>query len=308
MARTISMADRTAGSTPKLNCATSWLTRARGITVLPEIEMPGHATSVIAAFPELSCAGGPFEVTPQWGIFDDVYCAGNDAVFEFLENVLAEVLEIFPSEFIHIGGDECHKTRWKECPKCQARIKAEGLADEDELQSWFVRHFDRFLTQRGRRLIGWDEILEGGLAGNAAVMSWRSEAGGIAAAKIGHDVVMAPHQQTYLDKCQSADSASEPLSIGGCLSLQDVYNYEPIPAAMNEAEAAHVLGGQGQLWAEYFPDTVHLEYMAFPRACALAEVLWSASEKRDFADFEARLKGHLRLLDRMGVNYRALKE
>lgn len=280
---------------------------ARGITVVPEIEMPGHATSVIAAYPALSCAGGTFEVTPRWGIFDDVYCAGSDETIRFLEGVLDEVLEIFPSEFIHIGGDECPKTRWKECPKCQARIESEGLKDEDELQSWLVRHFDKFLTERGRRLIGWDEILEGGLAPHAAVMSWRSEAGGIAAAKIGHDVVMAPHQHTYFDQYQCSDSANEPLAIGGCLSLQNVFDYEPVPAELNADQAVHVLGGQGQLWSEYLPNTVHLEYMAFPRACALAERLWSAQENRDFADFEARLRGHLKLLDRLGINYRALK-
>ena len=280
--------------------------QSRGITIVPEIEMPGHASAVLAAYPHLSCAGGPFEVEARWGIFDDVYCAGNDATLHFLEDVLEEVLEIFPSRFIHIGGDECHKTRWKECPKCQARIQSQNLADEDELQSWFVRHFDAFLSARGRRLIGWDEILEGGLAPRAAVMSWRGEEGGVAAAKAGHDVVMAPHQSTYFDYYQSSQRANEPLSIGGDLSLEKVYAYEPIPGALTTEEARHVLGGQGQLWSEYMPDTHHLETMAFPRACALAERLWGAPENRDFAEFSARLRNHLRLLDRLGVNYRAL--
>ena len=280
--------------------------RARGVTIVPEIEMPGHASSVVAAYPRLACADGPFEVETRWGVFEDVYCAGNDETIGFLEDVLDEVLEIFPSEFIHVGGDECPKTRWKACPKCQARIQNEGLKDEDELQSWVIRHFDEFLAARGRRLIGWDEILEGGLAPRAAVMSWRSEAGGIEAAELGHDVVMAPNQSTYFDSYQSADSAAEPLAIGGCLTLRDAYCYEPLPAAL-DAHAARVLGAQGQLWTEYMPDTVHLEYMAFPRACALAERLWSARESRDFADFEARLRGHLRLLDRLDVNYRALE-
>ena len=280
--------------------------RQRGVTIVPEIEMPGHASAVLAAYPELACADGPFKVEARWGIFDDVYCAGNDETLRFLENILDEVMAIFPSQFIHIGGDECYKTRWKECPKCQARIQNENLADEDELQSWFVRHFDEYLNARGRRLIGWDEILEGGLARHAAVMSWRGEAGGIAAARAGHDVVMAPHGSTYFDAYQSADRDGEPLAIGGCLSLEAVYSYEPIPAQLDAATATHVLGAQAQLWSEYLPDTFHLEYMAFPRACALAERLWSASATHDFADFESRLRHHLRLLNRLNVNYRAL--
>ncbi|BCM93776.1 beta-hexosaminidase [Abditibacteriota bacterium] len=277
---------------------------ARGVTIVPEIEMPGHAKAVLAAYPELSCTGGPFEVETKWGIHDDVFCAGNDDVIRFLEDVLEEVLEIFPSQFIHVGGDECHKTRWKECLKCQARIKHENLADENELQSWFVRHFDTFLTARGRRLIGWDEILEGGLAQNAAVMSWRGEEGGIAAARAGHDVVMAPNQQTYLDYYQSANRASEPLAIGGDLSLAKVYAYEPIPESLTPEEAKHVLGGQGQLWTEYMPRPEIVEYMAYPRACALAETLWSPAQPRAFDEFLPRLKAHLRLLDRLHLNYR----
>jgi hexosaminidase len=280
---------------------------ARGITVIPEIEMPGHATAVLAAYPHLSCTGANFEVTPRWGIFDDVFCAGNDEVFRFLEDVLEEVLDIFPSQFIHVGGDECHKTRWKACPRCQQRIAQENLADENELQSWFIRHFDRFLTERGRRLIGWDEILEGGLAQNAAVMSWRGEQGGIAAAKAGHDVVMAPHQHTYLDGYQIENQEAEPLAIGGHLPLEKVYAYEPIPSDLTAEEAKHVMGGQGQLWTEYMKTPEHVEYMAYPRACALAEVLWSQKTERDFTEFQTRLKPHLRFLDLLQVNYRPLK-
>ncbi len=279
---------------------------ARAITIVPEIEMPGHAKAVLAAYPELSCTGGPFEVEPKWGIHDDVFCAGNDAVLRFLEDVLEEVLEIFPSQFIHVGGDECHKTRWKACPKCQARIQSENLVDEEELQSWFVRHFDAYLTSRGRRLIGWDEILEGGLARNAAVMSWRGEEGGIAAARAGHDVVMSPNQQTYLDYYQSSNRDSEPLAIGGDLPLSKVYAYEPIPSSLTPDEAKHVLGGQGQLWTEYMPRPEIVEYMAFPRACALAEKLWSPAHSTDFAEFQARLKSHLQLLSRLNINYRPI--
>ncbi len=277
----------------------------RGITVVPEIEMPGHATSVIAAYPRLSCAGEPVKVLEQWGGADAVYCAGNDEVLRFLEDVLEEVLQIFPSRFIHIGGDECSKASWKACPKCQQRIRDENLKGEDELQSWFVRHFDDFLSARGRRLIGWDEILEGGLAPQAAVMSWRGEAGGIAAAQAGHDVVMTPQELTYFNNSQSLDTEAEPLASNFYLPLEKVYAYEPIPRELNDEGARHILGAQGQLWAEYLANTNHLEHMAFPRACALAERLWSARETRDFADFRARLKRHLKLLDRLGINYRA---
>jgi hexosaminidase len=277
----------------------------RGITIVPEIEMPGHAQAVLAAYPQFSCTGGPFEVSPRWGIRDDVFCAGNNEVFRFLEDVLEEILEIFPSQFIHVGGDECPKVRWKECSKCQQRMQTEGLSDEHELQSWLVRHFDSFLQERGRRLIGWDEILEGGLAKNAAVMSWRGEEGGIAAAQSGHDVVMVPHGQTYLDYYQSEDHEVEPLSIGGYLPLEKAYAYKPIPDSLSPEQAGRVIGGQGQLWTEYMPHPEHIEYMAYPRACALAEALWSTAP-RHYEEFLPRLKTHLRLLDRLNINYRPL--
>ena len=280
---------------------------ARGITVVPEIEMPGHAQAALATFPHLGCTGGPYEVSRNWGIHEEVYCAGNDEVFRFLENVLEEILEIFSSEYIHIGGDECPKLRWKECPKCQARIEAENLKDEHELQAWFVRHFDEWLRARGRRLIGWDEILEGGLEPTAAVMSWRGEAGGIIAAKSGHALVMMPQQKVYFDYYQSSNRAYEPLAIDHELPLQTVYRYEPIPAGLTDEEATRIMGGQGGIWTEYMPRPDNIEFMAYPRACALAERLWSPKETLDYTDFISRLVPHLRLLDRLNVNYRVPK-
>lgn len=279
-----------------------------GVNIVPEIELPGHALAALAAYPELSCTGGPFEVGKFWGIFEDVYCAGNDQVLAFLEAVLMDVMAIFPSEFIHIGGDECPKTRWLTCPKCQARMAAENLADGNALQSWLVRRMDHFLQQHGRRLVGWDEILEGGLAQGATVMSWRGEEGGITAAQSGHDVIMTPTYCTYFDFYQSEDQNSEPTAIGGYLPLEAVYGYEPIPEVLTPEAARHVLGAQGQLWSEYISNAHHMEYMAFPRACALAEVLWSTPEARDYQEFLTRLRPHLKRLDNLGVNYRGLEK
>lgn len=275
---------------------------ARHITVIPEIEMPGHATAALAAYPELGCTGGPYEVETRWGVFEDAFCAGNDYTFEFLENVLSEVVELFPSQYIHIGGDECLKNRWEECPECQQRIRQEGLADEEELQSYFIRRIEKFLLSRGRNIIGWDEILEGGLAPQATVMSWRGVSGGIEAARQGHDVILTPVSHCYLDYYQ-ADPASEPLAIGGYLTLRQVYTFNPVPPELNEEEAKHILGGQGNVWTEYMKTSDHVEYMAYPRAIALAEVLWSPRNKHDFDDFQQRLQNHLNRLDAMGVNY-----
>ena len=274
----------------------------RYITVVPEIEMPGHSVAVLAAFPELSCTGGPFSVETEWGVHEDVYCAGNDAVFAFLEDVLGEVLELFPSTFIHIGGDECPKARWEECPKCQARISEEGLDDEHELQSWFIRRIERYLLAKDRRLIGWDEILEGGLAPNATVMSWRGTDGGIAAAKAGHDVVMSPTSHCYLDYYQGRHD--EPKAIGGFLPVEKVYSFEPVPGSLSAGEAKHVLGAQVNVWTEYIATTDHVEYMLLPRLCALSEVAWSPQHKRSYDDFSERLSVHYDRLDAMGVNYR----
>ena len=272
------------------------------ITVIPEIEMPGHALAALAAYPELGCTGGPYEVATRWGIFDDVFCAGKEETFEFLENVLAEVVDLFPSHYIHIGGDECPKTRWKECPYCQARIKEEGLADEYELQSYFIRRMEKFLLTKGRNIIGWDEILEGGLAPNATVMSWRGVRGGIEAARMGHDVIMSPVSHCYFDYYQ-ADPETEPLAIGGYTTLSRVYEFNPIPLDLSQSEAKHILGAQGNVWTEYMRTSDHVEYMAYPRAIALAEVLWTPRRKQDFDDFQQRLQKHLERLDVIGVNY-----
>ena len=274
----------------------------RSITVVPEIEMPGHARAALAAYPELGNTGQPLEVATWWGVHDGVFGV-HDEVFEFLQNVLDEVLELFPSRFIHIGGDEVPKEEWRASERARARGTELGLRDEDELQSWFVGRMDSWLSERGRRLVGWDEILEGGLAPGATVMSWRGEAGGIAAAKAGHDVVMAPEEPTYLDHYQSADPG-EPLAHRGVNTLADVYAYEPVPNELSADEAAHVLGAQGQLWTEFMPDQRHVEYMAWPRLCALSEVLWSPREARDWADFERRFATHRERLDALDVNYR----
>jgi hexosaminidase len=273
------------------------------VTVIPEIEMPGHAVAALAAYPEFSCTGGPFEVETQWGIFDDVYCAGNDATVAFLEKVLDEVIELFPAEFFHIGGDECPKKRWKSCPKCQARMKAQNLRSEDELQSWFVCRMSDYLSERGKRLVGWDEILEGGLAPGATVMSWRGTEGGVRAAQLNHDVVMTPTTHCYLDYKQSSGDDEPGAWFAPELSLETVYSYEPTPKELTAEQAKHVLGVQGNIWTEKMSTFKQVEYMAFPRLCALAEVAWSGPE-RDYDDFLARLKEYQRVLDRLGVGYR----
>ncbi|MEO5584634.1 MAG: family 20 glycosylhydrolase [Flavobacteriales bacterium] len=276
--------------------------KARHINVVPEIEMPGHAMAALAAYPQLGCTGGPYEVQRGWGVFDDVFCAGNDTVFTVLEDVLTEVMALFPSPYIHIGGDECPKERWKTCPKCQARMKAEGLKDEHELQSYFIQRIEKFVNSKGRKIIGWDEILEGGLAPNAAVMSWRGNEGGVAAAKSGHYAVMTPGGYCYFDHYQG-DPSNEPLAIGGYTTVQKVYSYEPIPAELNAEEAKYILGAQGNVWTEYILTPEQVEYMAVPRMLALAEVLWSPKEKRDEADFITRLEEEFPRLDAMNVNY-----
>jgi hexosaminidase len=276
----------------------------RHIVVVPEIEMPGHAQAAIAAYPHLgNRPDTTIGVYDAWGVSPWIFNA-EPATISFLQDVLTEVLALFPGQFIHIGGDEAIKDQWKGNPRIEARIKALGLTDEHELQSWFIRQMDKFLTDRGRRLIGWDEILEGGLAENATVMSWRGEDGGIAAAKAGHDVVMAPNSHTYFDHYQSRETRREPLAIGGFLPLDRVYSYEPIPEALTPEQAKHVLGAQAQLWAEYIPNSRHMEYMAYPRLTALAEVVWSPKEARDFSDFMRRLHRHADRLQAMDVNYR----
>ncbi len=275
--------------------------RERFISVVPEIEMPGHCQAALAAYPELSCSGGPFRVATEWGVMNDVFCAGSEATFEFLENVLNEVIDMFPGEFVHIGGDEVPKVRWKNCVRCQTRIKEEGLKDEGELQSYFIRRIEKFLNSKGRRLIGWDEILEGGLPAGAAVMSWRGTAGGIEAARGGHDVVMSPTSHCYFDYYQGR--VDEPRAIGGFLPVEKVYSFEPVPAELKPAEATHVLGAQANLWTEYIETPEHAEYMLFPRLLALAEVVWSPKEK-NWPDFARRLLAHYDFLAEKGVNFR----
>jgi hexosaminidase len=280
---------------------------ARHVTVVPEIEMPGHALAALAAYPELSCSGGPFEVEKKWGVFDDVFCP-NDSTIHFLENVLDEVMPLFPGEYIHIGGDECPKVKWKSCPKCQSRIKLEKLKDEMELQSYFIKRIEQHVNSKGKQIIGWDEILEGGLAGNAAVMSWRGAEGGIAAAKMNHKVVMTPGGFCYFDYYQGSPK-SEPLAIGGYTTVEKVYSLEPVPSELTPAEQKYIMGAQANLWTEYIATPEHAEYMVFPRICALSEVLWSPASNRDFSQFRLRLDNHFSLLDMMHINYsRALYE
>jgi hexosaminidase len=264
--------------------------------------MPGHAMGALASYPELSCTGGPFEVNTRWGVMDDVFCAGKDEVFTFLQDVLTEVIDLFPGTYIHIGGDECPKKRWEKCPLCQKRIKDEGLKDEHELQSYFIQRIEKFLISKGRNLIGWDEILEGGLAPEATVMSWRGTRGGIAAAKLNHDVIMTPNTYAYLDYYQ-CEPAGEPLAIGGYLPLEKVYSYNPMPEELTPDEQKHILGVQGNVWTEYIPTSEHLEYMAFPRAIAIAETGWTQDNKKDFEDFLARLEILKKRYDAMGINY-----
>ncbi len=278
--------------------------RQRHINIVPEIEMPGHAQSAIAAYPELGNTGRKLDVMTIWGVNPNILNA-NESTILFFQDVLSEVLEMFPSEFIHIGGDEAPKSQWKASDDAQKRIKDLGLEDEHELQSYFIKRMDAFLASKGRRLIGWDEILEGGLASGATVMSWRGERGGIVAAKAGHDVVMAPTTYTYFDYYQSREKG-EPLAIGGHLPLKTVYNYDPVPAALSQQEASRVLGTQGQLWTEYIATPEQAEYMGFPRLTALAEVAWTPNSRKDYGNFIERLKSHLRRLDVLGVNYRPL--
>ncbi len=278
----------------------------RQVLVVPEIEMPGHAQAAISAYPQLGVRPDTtVGVMQVWGVSEFILNA-DDSTIEFMQNVLREVLTLFPGPYIHVGGDEAVKTQWKASAQIQARIKQLGLKDEHELQSWFIRQMDTFLTKNGRRMVGWDEILEGGLAENATVMSWRGMAGGIAAAKAKHDVVMAPGSHTYFDHYQSRDKKAEPLAIGGFTPLDSAYAFEPLPKELSAEEAKYVLGAQAQVWTEYIPNAKAVEYMAFPRLTALAEALWTEKPKRDFQDFLRRLGPHLLRLDAMDVNYRKL--
>ena len=275
----------------------------RQITIVPEIEMPGHTSEIFAAYPELSCKGVVLPVRPAsyWPI-EDIFCAGNDSVFVFLKNILDEVVELFPGKYIHIGGDEARKTYWKTCEKCQNRIKTEGLASEEELQSWFIQKMEKYIISKGKKLIGWDEILEGGLAQEATVMSWRGMAGGVAAAKAGHDVIMTPTSHVYFDYYQG-DPKTEPQAIGGYTPLKKVYGFEPIPEELNAEEAKYVLGSQANLWTEFVKTTEHAEYMVLPRMTALSEVLWTSKEQRNWPDFQQRLQSLLPRFEALEWNY-----
>ena len=280
--------------------------QARHVTLLPEIEIPGHFRAALAAHPEFSCTGGPFEVRTQWGIEPDILCPGNDAAVAFAKEVLAEVCALFPSRFIHIGGDEAPRDRWKQCPKCQARLQAAGLKTEAQLQTWLNQRLEEFLASQGRRLIGWDEILEGGLTPGAAVMSWRGTAGGLAAAQAGHDVVMSPTTHCYFDYAQ-AKGPGEPECIGGFITLDKVHGFDPVPPELAESQRRHLLGVQGNIWGEFIWTPQDVDYFAFPRAVALAEVGWSPAPGGSFNDFLRRLESHSKRLDQAGVNYRKLQ-
>ncbi|HPI55365.1 MAG TPA: family 20 glycosylhydrolase, partial [Chitinophagaceae bacterium] len=274
---------------------------ARHMTVVPEIEMPGHSLAALVAYPEYSCAQKNVDVFTMWGVSDDVFCP-NPKTIRFLEDILDEVMELFPSTYIHIGGDEVPKARWEKCPRCQQTIKEQHLKNEHELQSYFIKQIDAYVTSKGRSIIGWDEILEGGLAPNAAVMSWRGEEGGIAAAKQQHKVVMTPGSHCYFDHYQG-NKSMEPLSIGGFTPIEKVYAYSPIPKELSATEANFILGAQANLWTEYIASESHVEYMMLPRMCALSEVLWTGESRSDFENFKQRLRPHLKLLDRWGVHY-----
>ena len=297
----------------------------RHVAVIPEIELPGHSLAAIASYPNLSCFpeeptkihgdmgskkgkemqanGTPKLVYESWGVVDDVYCAGKEETFKFLEDVLAEVIPLFPAKYVHIGGDECPKGNWKRCPNCQKRMKDLGLHDEHELQSYFIQRMEKFINSKGKSIIGWDEILEGGLAPNATVMSWRGTEGGITAAKQKHDVIMTPGHSVYFDHYQTEDKENEPLAIGGKTSVQDVYAFNPMPEELTEEEGKHVLGAQANVWSEYIPTTEYVEYMILPRMSALSEVVWSAQESNDWDDFSGRLNTLVERFDALGLNY-----
>ncbi len=281
----------------------------RHIEVIPEIDLPGHMQAALSAYPDFGCTGGPYEVWTQWGVSDNVLCAGNEQALLFVEDVLAEVIDIFPSKYIHIGGDECPKTQWAKCPKCQAKIKELGIkgdkahSKEEYLQSYVIKRAEKFLNDKDRHIIGWDEILEGGLSETATVMAWRGEAEGLKAAKMGNNVIMSPNSYLYFDYYQTTDTENEPLAIGGYLPIERVYSYEPLNAALNEQEAKHIVGVQANHWSEYMPTYAQVEYMALPRWAALAEVQWSPAKLKNYENFLERIPQLLAIYNQMGYNY-----
>lgn len=280
----------------------------RFIEVIPEIEMPGHAVAALAAYPQFSCSGGPFKVETSWGVFHDVYCAGNDSVFSFLQNVLDEIFPLFPSKYIHIGGDECPKTRWQRCIKCQKRMKDEGLADEHALQAYFIRRIEKYLQPKGKSIIGWEEVLEGGVNASATIMSWRSKNTEIKAVKEGHQVIMSSRKFCYFNYPQG-ETTEELVALGKSklLPLQKVYEFEPVPSELTNQEARLILGGQGCVWTEYIETPEKLEYLVFPRALALCEVLWSSSVNRNTTFFNQKVLTHLDRLKNYGINFRPMQ-
>ena len=273
----------------------------RQVTIIPEIEMPGHSQAAIAAYPELGCTGKQIEVATKWGVFEEVYCP-KESTFKFLEDVIDEVVELFPGKYIHIGGDEAPKTRWKSCNHCQKLIKQKGLKDEHGLQSYFIQRMEKYINSKGKQIIGWDEILEGGLAPNATVMSWRGTKGAVDAAKDGHNVILTPTSHCYFDYYQS-DNENEPLAIGGFLPLKKVYYFNPIPEELNSEESKYVLGAQGNVWTEYMPDEKKVEYMAFPRMIALSEAVWTDDINKSYSSFIKRLEVYQKQLDKLDINY-----
>ncbi len=273
----------------------------RQITIIPEIEMPGHSQAVLAAYPEYGCVDGPFSVLSKWGISDNVFCP-KEETFAFLEDVIDEVVTLFPGKYIHIGGDECPKNQWNESVFCQQLMEDQGIEDTKGLQSYFIQRMEKYINSKGKQIIGWDEILEGGLADNATVMSWRGEEGGIEAAKSNHPVVMTPTSHCYFDYYQSQD-IGEPLAIGGNLPLERVYAYDPIPETLDPIYHPYILGAQANVWTEYMPTSKHVEYMAYPRTCAMAEVDWTPKVDRNYDDFIERLKTHFKRLEAKEVNF-----
>jgi len=273
----------------------------RGINVIPEIEMPGHSQAAVSSYPEFGCTGEQVGVAPLWGVFKEIYCSKNET-FDFLEEIIDEVVELFPGKYIHIGGDEAPKTNWKACGNCQNVINREKLKDEHELQSYFITRMEKYINSKGKQIIGWDEILEGGLAPNATVMSWRGISGGIEAAKMNHEVIMTPNATCYLDHYQAKDTTNEPLAIGGYTPIEEIYNYEPIPDELDESLHKYIIGAQGNVWTEYMKTSDHVEYMVFPRIFALSEVVW-AENRPSFDDFKSKVIGMYPVLDKMDINY-----
>ncbi|MHB8206379.1 beta-N-acetylhexosaminidase [Mucilaginibacter sp.] len=276
--------------------------KQRFIEVIPEIEMPGHAQAALAAYSALSCSGGPFEVSQLWGVRNDIYCAGNEQTFTFLEDVLTEICDLFPSQYIHIGGDECPKIRWENCAKCQARMKSEGLTNEAELQNYFINRIAKFLQTKNKKIIGWDEILNPGISESATIMSWRGTKGGIAAAKSKHNVIMAPESMVYFDYYQG-DPSLEPVAIGGLTTLQKVYNYDPTPKELDKDEQKYIQGAEGALWTEYVTSPAYAEYMLMPRMAALAEIMWTTDENKNWESFKQRMEQQYNRYDILKINY-----